>query len=144
MASIGERLKEAREAQNKSLNEVSSETNISKKYLEALEENSFEIFPAEVYVRGFLKNYSNALGLEAQDILDEYSKLRKLNVAHEFEKRVEKHDAEDDIFQIENEIIGERRKSRKGLVIALLLIIVVIVAVLAYLYTQNMILSTKG
>jgi cytoskeletal protein RodZ len=145
MASIGERLREARVAKNKSLVDISNETNISKKYLEALEEDNYDAFPAEVYVRGFLKNYSKFLGIESQGILDDYNKLMKLDVVNDYEKRVEKHEEDDsDIFKMGEEIVGEGRKSRKGFVIALIVIIIAILGVLAYLYSQNMILSTGG
>lgn len=146
MASIGEQLKDARLAQNKSLDEVSSNTNISKKYLEALENDDYETFPAEVYARGFLKNYAKSLKLDAQSILDEYKRLRGLEVVraydkHEYEKEEEE---EKEVYTIDNEVIGERRKSRKGLVIALIFIIIAILGVFAYLYTQNMILPMGG
>lgn len=142
MASIGEQLKDARLAQNKSLEEISSDTNISKKYLEALEVDDYEVFPAEVYTRGFLKSYAKNLGLNSQDILDEYKRLKGLDSTHIYNKQVqEKHEEEEkETYSLDNEVIGERRKSRKGLVIALIFIIIAILGVFVYLYSQNIIL----
>lgn len=149
MASIGEQLRDARVAQNKSLEELSSYTNISKKYLEAMEIDNYDEFPAEVYATGFLRNYAKSLGLDVQSILDDYKKLRGLNVTrayvikHEHEKS-EEEEQEKDAFLLDDQVIGERRKSRKGLVVALIIIILAILGVIGYMYTQNMILPTGG
>ena len=147
MASIGEQLREARVAQNKSLEELSSDTNISKKYLEALETDNYDEFPAEVYTKGFLKNYAKNLGLDVQSILDDYKKLKGLNVTHAYVIKHEHEKSEEeekDAFLLDDAVIGERRKSRKGLVVALIIIILAILGVIGYMYTQNMILPTGG
>lgn len=47
---------------------------IRRKYLEALENEEFEILPGRVYVKGFLKNYAGYLGLDAGKILSLYKK----------------------------------------------------------------------
>ncbi|AGJ01577.1 unknown [Rickettsia prowazekii str. Madrid E] len=48
-------LKQIRLDAGKSLNQVSSDLKIRKKYLVALEEGDFDVLPGEVYVRGYLK-----------------------------------------------------------------------------------------
>jgi len=55
--SLGNKLKTAREAKGLNFDYISRETNISTKYLDALEREDFSCFPGEPYVRGFLKNY---------------------------------------------------------------------------------------
>lgn len=75
MASLGEQLRIARESESISLEEASNDTKISKRYLEALEENNYSIFPAQVYIRGFLSSYAKYLGLDPKAVLDQYSKL---------------------------------------------------------------------
>ena len=60
-ADIGSLLLAARLKRGLSLEAAAKQTRISKKYLEALETNRFEEFPALVYLRGFLKNYCDYL-----------------------------------------------------------------------------------
>lgn len=68
MGQLGELLKEARQNKGVSLEEIEEELKIRKKYLQALEEEDFSIMPAEVYVRGFLRNYAIYLGLEPEEV----------------------------------------------------------------------------
>ena len=72
MESLGIKLKNTREEKGLSLRQISLETNISSRYLEALEQENFEVFPSEPYILGFLKNYSDYLGLEQESILSLY------------------------------------------------------------------------
>ena len=76
MESLGSKLKTAREAKGWSYDYVSRETNISTRYLEALEREDFSSFPGEPYVRGFLKNYAEYLGLNGDELLSLYRSLR--------------------------------------------------------------------
>ncbi len=66
---FGERLKAAREQKGYSIEQVARDTNIAKKYLIALEEEDFSIFPGEPYLIGFLTNYSEYLGLDPKEII---------------------------------------------------------------------------
>jgi len=61
---IGARLEEARDAKRLSLEEAERDTRISKRYLAALERGDYEILPAPVYARGFMRSYADYLGLD--------------------------------------------------------------------------------
>ena len=76
MESLGKKLKTVREDKNLSLEYISQETNISSRYLEALEREDFSSFPSEPYVIGFLRNYGDYLGLDQEEILSLYRSLR--------------------------------------------------------------------
>ena len=52
--------------------ELEERTKIRPKYLRALEDERFDILPAPTYVRGFLRSYAEALGLDGQPFVDEY------------------------------------------------------------------------
>ncbi|GAA0611988.1 helix-turn-helix domain-containing protein [Virgibacillus siamensis] len=69
---IGERLKEAREAKGLSLESIQETTKIQKRYLEAIEQGNFHILPGKFYARAFIKEYANAVGLDAKELLEEY------------------------------------------------------------------------
>ena len=55
------------------LPELEARTKIRPKYLRALEDERFDILPAPTYVKGFLRSYAEALGLDGQPFVDEYS-----------------------------------------------------------------------
>jgi cytoskeletal protein RodZ len=69
---IGQTLKQKRDSLNKSLFDLHEETRISVEHLKYLEDNNFTFLP-DMYVRSFLKNYSNALKLDAEEIIDSLS-----------------------------------------------------------------------
>ena len=73
MFEIGSSLREARERRGLQLTDVQRETRIRVRYLQALEEERFDLLPGEAYVKGFLRSYADALGLESRLYLDEYS-----------------------------------------------------------------------
>lgn len=75
MSSLGEQLRLTRESKGISLEYAADTLKISKRYLEALEEDSFNVLPAQIYVRGFLNNYAKFLGLDPVAILDQYNRL---------------------------------------------------------------------
>ncbi|MBO5236334.1 MAG: helix-turn-helix domain-containing protein [Spirochaetaceae bacterium] len=72
MESFGKLLKDARESKNIDIETAVIETSISRNHLEALENEQIEKFPGETYLIGFLKNYSNYLGLDTSQILALY------------------------------------------------------------------------
>jgi cytoskeleton protein RodZ len=76
MESFGQKLKEARERKNYSLEQISEETHISRRYIIALEEEDFSAFPAETYFVGFLRNYAEYLGLNADELVALYKNIK--------------------------------------------------------------------
>jgi len=73
MFEIGATLREARVRQDLDFPELEERTKIRPKYLRALENEQFEALPAPTYVRGFLRSYAEALGLDGQPFVDEYN-----------------------------------------------------------------------
>ena len=69
MTPLGETLQRARLARGVTLQEAERTTRISRRYLEALENENFGLLPAPVYARGFLRTYARYLGLEPKDLL---------------------------------------------------------------------------
>jgi hypothetical protein len=70
---IGASLREARERQGLSLEEVEHATRIRERYLEALEDERFELLPGHAYVRAFLREYGRFLGLEGDLLASEFA-----------------------------------------------------------------------
>lgn len=69
MGELGTRLRDTREARGLTIEDAERDTRISRKYLDALENEQFELIPAPVYARGFLRSYSQYLGLNPQELL---------------------------------------------------------------------------
>ncbi|WP_411809640.1 cell shape determination protein RodZ [Bacillus mojavensis] len=74
MTELGIRLKEAREEKAMSLDDLQAATKIQKRYLTALEEGNYDIIPGKFYVRAFIKQYAEAVGLDADQLFEEYKK----------------------------------------------------------------------
>ncbi|MDX6368901.1 MAG: cytoskeleton protein RodZ [Gaiellaceae bacterium] len=53
--------------------ELEQGTKIRGKYLRALEDEQFDVLPAQTYVKGFLRSYAEYLGLDGQLYVDEYN-----------------------------------------------------------------------
>jgi Helix-turn-helix domain len=73
MFEIGSTLREARARRGLDFPELEEITKIRSKYLRALEDEQFTVLPAPTYVKGFLRTYAEALGLEGQPFVDEYA-----------------------------------------------------------------------
>jgi cytoskeletal protein RodZ len=78
---IGVLLREAREARGMSLADVSEITKIRSKYLEAIERGEFAAIPGEVYLKGFIRNYADCVGLDGGQVVARYNELRLLKEA---------------------------------------------------------------
>lgn len=72
---FGSRLREEREARAMTLGELARVTKIPTRSLERLEEGRFEELPADVFVRGFIRSYARAVGLDPDGLLRSYGQL---------------------------------------------------------------------
>ena len=73
MFEIGNSLREARVRQGLDFWQAEQSTKVRGKYLRALEDEQFDVLPAQTYVRGFLRTYADFLGLDGQLYVDEYN-----------------------------------------------------------------------
>ncbi|HTP57621.1 MAG TPA: RodZ domain-containing protein [Spirochaetia bacterium] len=76
MESIGEKLRLARERNNLTLEQIARDTHVAKRFLKALEDEDFSVFPGETYVMGFLRNYSEYLGLNPEELVAVYRNIK--------------------------------------------------------------------
>lgn len=67
---IGATLRDAREAQKLSVEEVALRLRLSEKQINALEADDFSIFGSAIFVRGFIKSYARFLTIDPQPLLD--------------------------------------------------------------------------
>ncbi|MEO8874303.1 MAG: helix-turn-helix transcriptional regulator [Polyangiaceae bacterium] len=76
--SIGSSLKKARERKAMSLAEVSRVTRIPASTLESMEGDRFDDLPGEVFVRGFLKSYAQAVSMQPDEVVARYTSSRRV------------------------------------------------------------------
>jgi len=74
----GEDLRQLREARGIDHSKIYQQTRISRTTLENIEQNVYEDLPADVFLKAFLKSYSEILQIDPKFIVDGYLKYRKL------------------------------------------------------------------
>ena len=75
--SFGTWLRRQRELREISLREIADVTKISIRYLEALEQDRFDVLPAPVFAHGFLREYARYVGLDADEVVNSYLTAQK-------------------------------------------------------------------
>jgi cytoskeletal protein RodZ len=76
MESLGGKLKTSREQKGFTFDQIARDTNITRRYLEALENEDFTQFPGEPYLLGFLRNYGEYLGLDVHELISSYRMMK--------------------------------------------------------------------
>ncbi len=72
---FGSHLRHQRELRGISLDEIASITKIHLRYLKALENNSFDELPGEVFIKGFVRSYGRAIGANLTELLSAYDEI---------------------------------------------------------------------
>jgi cytoskeletal protein RodZ len=83
LPALPERLIAARERKGVDLYRAERDTKIRARYLAALERGDYRELPGTVYTKGFLRNYALYLGLDADDVLEQFHRERGDAVAGE-------------------------------------------------------------
>jgi cytoskeleton protein RodZ len=73
----GERLAEARRAQQVSIDEIAKELHLDEHKVRALERNEFDVLGAPVFAKGYLKKYAQLVGTRVEDVLADYHQLTR-------------------------------------------------------------------
>ena len=73
--SCGELLARTRQEKDLNTKEIAKELRINVSIIEMMEGNEFQSIGAPVFVKGYLRQYANILGLSADSILEEYNQL---------------------------------------------------------------------
>ncbi|MEW6409375.1 MAG: RodZ domain-containing protein, partial [Nitrospirota bacterium] len=77
LESLGTYLRKEREDRNKTLKDIANKTKINTRYLKAIEEDNYAYIGEEVFVKGFLRAYANALGIDGDDVIRRYKESIK-------------------------------------------------------------------
>jgi cytoskeleton protein RodZ len=75
--SIGEKLRLARETRGVALRDISEQTRISIRYLEAIEADDYRRLPGGIFNRSFIRAYAKFIGYDEQQAIDDYSRTMR-------------------------------------------------------------------
>ncbi|HEX8634797.1 MAG TPA: helix-turn-helix domain-containing protein [Pyrinomonadaceae bacterium] len=76
-SSLGARLRAAREARGISLRELSDQTRIARRYLEAIEADDYKELPGGIFNRSFIKAYAKAVGYNEAEAVSAYTEVAR-------------------------------------------------------------------
>jgi cytoskeleton protein RodZ len=76
-ASFGEQLRVAREARGITLREISEQTRISTRYLEAIESDDYKRLPGGIFNKSFIKAYAKYIGFDEKEALEAYARTAR-------------------------------------------------------------------
>lgn len=88
MNEIGEILKEARIEKGYTLDDLQQITKIQKRYLQAIEDGNTEILPGRFYMRAFVKQYADIVGLDGEELLEGHLNETSKEASEEFAEQV--------------------------------------------------------
>ena len=136
MTELGNRLKEAREAKGLSLDDLQEITKIQKRYLVGIEEGNYEMMPGKFYVRAFIKQYCEAVGLDSEEIFEQYKS--NVPVTHQEElPELSRVQTRKTVSASQSKIIDMIPKVLGG-------VVVIGVAVLIYVWMSNAMGDSKN
>jgi cytoskeleton protein RodZ len=72
MGVFGERLRREREMRGITLEEISGSTKISKRHLQALEQEDFDALPGGIFNKGFVRAYARYVGIDEEQAVADY------------------------------------------------------------------------
>ena len=128
MATLGQELKRERELRGISLKEISNSTKITIKFLKALEDDQWDIFPGEFFIKSVFKAYAKFIGIDENFALNKYHEMMLFQ-----EKEPSKpHEQGESKFRI-----PQKNKILLGLVLFLVIIVLIIASFLFIPHTQK-------
>lgn len=122
MEELGQKFENRRQELEIELSTASEETNIRTDYLRDIEEGDFDQIEAEVYLKGFLKVYSNYLDLDTEAIMEEYKQLKSKEADSEVEPEEEKGQVKEKI----KEFVDKHQNLLLGVFISGLILLLIV------------------
>ena len=137
---VGYTLRQERERQNLTINDIEQGTSIRALYIEAIENGEYDKLPGTVYTKGFIKNYAKFLGMDADAAAKEFANdIAELSAEAEAEaakvaaenapapeKKVEPKPVKPEKQSVGYSIQNERRSSSSLLIVAAVVLIAAI------------------
>src|ERR1700757_1545667 len=71
---IGEKLRLEREARGIALRDISEQTRISMRYLEAIEADDYKRLPGGIFNRSFIRAYAKSVSFDEKEAMEDYAR----------------------------------------------------------------------
>ena len=127
--SIGEKLRLAREERGIALRDISEQTRISIRYLEAIEADDYRRLPGGIFNRSFIRAYAKFIGYDEHNALEDYARTLR-----------ERGESDDEGSKMHQSLVytddggSHSRSPLKTLLLAILILAALSVAVYTGLY----------
>ncbi|WP_291327621.1 helix-turn-helix domain-containing protein [Desulfovibrio sp. UCD-KL4C] len=131
---LGSRLKAEREQQGLTVEQMMELTKLSRVNVHAIEEGNKDDFPHPVYAKGFIKNYAKALGLDSEEIGNEFSKFYSVDKPGDEEKDI--NSCVDERLS-QNDYSDVSASSSKSSIFIIFLLVVVLASLVYYLNNSS-------
>jgi cytoskeleton protein RodZ len=82
-AAFGDWLRRQREMREISLRDIADRTKISLRYLQAMEDDRFDLLPAPIFAKGFLREYARYVGLSPDEVVNHYLSVQQQGTPEE-------------------------------------------------------------
>ncbi len=74
-SSLGEKLRQAREAKGMDLRDVADNTRITLEYLRLIEDDNYKSLPGGIFNKGFIRSFAKVVGVDEKEALADYNNL---------------------------------------------------------------------
>jgi len=133
---LGSLLKDERERQGLTIEQIMEITKVSRVNINAIESGNRDEFPHEVYAKGFIKNYAKSLGLDSEEIGENFSQIMASGITEAGREKREKEELSQTDY-------SASPKKGVGGTIFLVLILAAIVGGLVYYLHDSSFFSAK-
>jgi len=130
---FGSYLKHERKLRGVSLEEIASSTKVHIRYLRALEDNNYDDLPGEVFIKGFIRSYSKAIGANEEDLLSAYDESVGRERHEKLQKEIE-----------EQENADQRKKMIQKNSLVLMVAVLVVSGVIYFIFAKSNKSSTQA
>ncbi|WP_367341953.1 helix-turn-helix domain-containing protein [Limosilactobacillus sp.] len=122
---VGQKLRAAREAKGYTLDDLQQITKIQKRYLIAIEDDKFDQLPGDFYVRAFVKQYANTVGLDGDDLLKQYDDELPQTKTHEYSEHISQAvETRTSHHKAAEQMEAARRKYLPTIIIAVIVVLI--------------------
>ncbi|WP_239421958.1 helix-turn-helix domain-containing protein [Bacillus sp. CGMCC 1.16541] len=130
LTELGNRLKTAREEKNLTLDDLQKLTKIQKRYLVGIEEGNYDLMPGKFYVRAFIKQYCEAVGLSPDEIFEQYKSEIPTTQTDDLPQQLSR-------VRTRKEIPEKASKALDALPIILIVVVVIAIASTVWIFAQS-------
>ena len=130
---IGEKLRNAREAKNMTLVELQEKTKIQLRYLESIENDQFKSLPGEYNTKLFLRSYARYVDIDPDEIIREYNG----EPVREYQEAYEKQETRGSRYEQNNSAKAKKKNSKFLPLLILMIVFVIIIGSVGYAFVKE-------